>query len=127
MEPLVREKINAIRAKIRKDRNEQATVDMVRIPSQYPSMKPKEAVTNMVSSLTDMDMNDCDDDTDDEVMQCTSAFMVASRAYTSTQVTRVPIDPPGLLDTSSAPIEPSGSFKMLLSIFEYDNIENSKY
>ena len=40
LEPLVREKINAIRAQIRKDRSEQAPVDMVRIPSQYPSIKP---------------------------------------------------------------------------------------
>ena len=75
MEPLVREQINAIRAKIRKDRSEQAPVDMVRISSQYPSMKPKEVVINMVSTLIDMDMNDCDEDTDDEVMQCRNALI----------------------------------------------------
>ena len=79
MEPLVRKQINAIRAKIKKDRSEQAPADTVRIPSQYPSMKPKEAVIIVISTPTDMD-----EDTDDEVMQCTSAFMVTSRAYTST-------------------------------------------
>ena len=79
-------------------------------------MKPKEAVINMVSTLTDMDMNDCDDDTDDEAMQCTSAFMVTSRAYSSTQANRIPIDPPGLLDKSSEHVEPSGEFQDVLSM-----------
>ena len=108
MEPLAWEKINAIRAKIRKDRNKQGPADTVRIPSQYPSKMPKDAVINMVSILTDMDINDCDDDTDDEVMQCTSAFMVTSRAFNSTRAHGIPIDPPGLIDEFSEPIEPSG-------------------
>ena len=54
-------------------------------------MKPKEAVINMISTLTDMDINDCDEDTDDEVMQCKSAFMVTSRSYNSIQANKVPI------------------------------------
>src|SRR5687767_6092619 len=110
-EPLVKEKINAIRAKIRKNRSDQAPADTVTIPSQYSTMKPKEAVINMVLTITEMDMNDCDEDTDDGAMQCTSAFMVTSKAYSSTQTHRVPIDPPGCMETSSEPIEPSGEFQ----------------
>jgi hypothetical protein len=108
-----------------KDRNEQAPVDKIRIPRQYPSMKPKEVVINMVSTLTDMEINDCDKDTNDDVMQCTSAFVDASRAYSSTQTHRAPIDPPGLVDESSNPIESSGKFQgVVINVrahFEYAN------
>jgi hypothetical protein len=37
--------------------------------------------------------------------------MVTSRAYSSTQNNRAPIDPPGLVDKSSECIEPSEEFQ----------------
>ena len=51
-------------------------------------MKTKEALINIVSSLSAMELNDSDEDTDDDFMNCTSSFMVRS----------TPVDPPEMHD-----------------------------
>ena len=56
------------------------------MPNQYPTMKAKSTIANLVNSIADMDLGELyeDEDTDDDELQ-TSAYMVK---------TRVPVDPP---------------------------------
>jgi hypothetical protein len=92
LEPMFKEKINEIRTKIRKQNTEQdSKPGSGKIPRQYPNIKPKESLINMVSSLATLDLNESDDDTDDEVIQSMSTFMVRS----------MPIDPPETKRSSS--------------------------
>src|SRR5687768_16429059 len=81
MEPALKEKINEMQAKIRKQKalfNE--TPKTGKLPNQYPNMRAKETVANLVSSLADLDLDsDNDGDTDDDMIT-TSAFMARSFA-----------------------------------------------
>ena len=53
------------------------------MPNQYPNMKPKQTVANLVNSLADLDMNS-DDDTDNDAIDV-NAYMVKCR---------IPLEPP---------------------------------
>jgi hypothetical protein len=88
---MLKDKITELRNKIRKERAEKASKDKKpkKLPSQYPNMKAKETMLNLVSSVTDLGMNDMDDDTDDDVLT-TSAFMAR---------TVIAMEPPGELGT----------------------------
>ena len=52
-------------------------------------MKTKESIVNLVASINDLDLSDKEEDTDDEAIQNTTAYMVRSR---------VALDPPTALD-----------------------------
>src|SRR6187200_2710622 len=47
-----------------------------KMPNQYPTMKNKQTVANLVNSLADMTVDD-DEDTDDDAMNC-NAYMTRS-------------------------------------------------
>src|SRR5687768_4180532 len=76
LQPMIKDKITEIRAKVRKKRkdNEQAKLKSEKIPNQYPSMKSRESVISMVSTLTNLGMENVDDETDDDMIT-SSAFM----------------------------------------------------
>src|SRR5687767_191623 len=81
MEPPLKEKINEMRAKIKKQKalsNERPKIG--KLSNQYPNMRAKETVANLISSLADFDFDsDNDGDTDDDMIT-TSAFMARSFA-----------------------------------------------
>jgi hypothetical protein len=78
------------------------------MPDQYPAMRTKPTVANLVNSMGDLDMDD-DEDTDDELMT-TKAFMVCSRTS---------MDPPtGLPDTQYTPDPPTDILEVRAH-FEY--------
>src|SRR5687768_5098195 len=111
LEPLMKEKIVAIRAALRKKNEDQARKPQQSIPNQYPTMitkdHTKETMLNLVSSMADCNFVDDDYKTDDEFIQVTSAMMV-----------RVSVDPPaGDPDTD---IE-------VRAHFEYTNIPELKH
>jgi hypothetical protein len=91
LEPMLKDKITELRNKIRKERAEKASMDKKpeKLPSQYPNMKAKETMLNLVSSIADLGMNDMDDDTDDDMLT-TTAFMAR---------TAIALEPPGELGT----------------------------
>src|SRR6476620_12509230 len=84
LEPMIKDKITEIRAKVREKRKEkeQAKLKSEKIPNQYPSMKNRESVVNMVSKLTELSMEDADDDTDDDMIK-SSVFMARSYRVTN--------------------------------------------
>ena len=53
------------------------------MPNQYPTLKNKQTVANLVNSLADMNMDDDDEDTNDDAINC-NAYMVK---------TRIPLEP----------------------------------
>ena len=76
----LKEKINEIQKKLKEQKvQKQEHLSKDRIPSQYPSMKNKESLINMVSAFNTLDKSDDEDDTDDEAVLRTSAYMVRSR------------------------------------------------
>ena len=96
LEPVIQEQINKIRQKIKERRSSQTPnyhrnppmynnngPKDEKMPNQYPTMKPKPTVANLVNSIADMELSD-DEDTDDDELH-TSVYMVK---------TRIPIDPP---------------------------------
>src|SRR5688500_17543492 len=79
MEPAICEKVDEIRAKLKKQRP--ATPPRSNrsdIPAQYPTMKPQNSMANLVNSIGDIGSGE-DSDTDDDILQ-TSAYMVKQRA-----------------------------------------------
>ena len=88
LEPLVKAKITEIRAKIRETKKAQMEITKPeKLPNQYPSIKSKETMLNMVSSMAELSMIDDDADTDDD--------MVTSSVYMAR--TSIVMDPPGEL------------------------------
>jgi hypothetical protein len=96
LEPLIKDRINEIRAELKAKRgySNQTPVkhdqpkpyspkDDKKMPNQYPTMKPKQTVANLVNSLADLNM-DSDDDTDNEAIDI-HPYMVR---------TRLPLEPP---------------------------------
>lgn len=102
--PMIKEKITEIQAKVREKRKtkmeSQSKSD--KIPNQYPSMKNRESVVNLVSALANMSMDDVDDDTDDDVM--TSLVFMARACRRTHQPSN---EPPGIYYGSSQDAEPS--------------------
>ena len=73
LEPIFKEKINEISAKIKRENAAKETSSTSdKVPNQYPNMKlkesPKESLIHMVSSLASLGLNESDNDTDDEAM-----------------------------------------------------------
>lgn len=79
LEPMIKEKITVIQAKVRERRNEKEQSKGIshKIPNQYPTMKNRGSVVNMVSKLADLSIEDADDDTDDDMIM-SSAFMAGT-------------------------------------------------
>ena len=81
MEPSLKEKINEMRSNIRKQKalsNDKPKTG--KLPNQYPNMRTKETVANLVSSLADVDFDsDNEGDTDDDMITM-SAFMARTFA-----------------------------------------------
>ena len=104
LEPMIKDKITEIRAKIREKRKdkEQAKLKSEKIPNQYPSMKSRESVINMVSTLTNLGMEDVDDDTDDDMLT-SSAFMARTYSVNHYPATDIPSEEPNLYQN----VEPS--------------------
>ena len=88
LEPAIKERINEIRADLRSqanpppDKQEKSkpyhTKDDNKMPNQYPTMKNKQTVANLVNSLAGININDDDEDTDDDAINC-NAYMVKTR------------------------------------------------
>src|SRR5687768_17653431 len=103
LEPLIKDKIIAIRANLRK-KNE-ASKPKQDIPSQYPTMT-KDTMLNLVTSMAGFGMEDDGYETDDDFLHETSAMMV-----------RISVDPPeGNLETDI----------VVRAHFEYTNIPELK-
>ncbi|HYX14539.1 MAG TPA: hypothetical protein VE944_09245, partial [Nostoc sp.] len=88
LEPMIKDKIIAIRANLRKKNEEAAKKSNQAIPNQYCTMVPKEDIKktmlNLVSSMEDFNLATEDEyDTDDDFCHVSSAMMV-----------RVSVDPP---------------------------------
>ena len=95
LEPAIKDRINEIRADLKAKRgypnpvpikhDQQKTYppkDDKKMPNQYPTMKPKQTVANLVNSLGDLNM-DSDNDTDNDAIDV-NTYMVR---------TRIPVDP----------------------------------
>jgi hypothetical protein len=97
LEPMIKVKITEIRAKVRDKRKEkeQAKLKSEKIPNQYPSMKNRESVINMVSTLTNLGMEDVDDDTDDDMIT-SSAFMARTYSVSQYPASDIPGEDPNL-------------------------------
>jgi len=98
LEPPIKEKINEIRDRIKKCsntyqklpyNNQKSSISTQKsqklsnstqkadIPAQYPSMKPRDTIANLVNSLGDIELSD-GNETDDDMLE-TSVFMVKHR------------------------------------------------
>jgi hypothetical protein len=110
LEPMIKDKITEIRAKVREKRKEkeQAKLKSEKIPNQNPSMKNRESVVNMVSKLTELSMEDADDDTDDDMIT-SSVFMARSYSVTNHH----------LPDTNSSHNDDSSQDIVVKAHFEY--------
>ena len=65
----------------RESKMKQVQAKPEKIPNQYPSTSNRESIANLVSPLVDMDMQDVDDDTDEDMLS-SSVFM--ARIYNVT-------------------------------------------
>ena len=86
LEPLVKDKIQEARIRIREKKK--AKLDKQQnnsLPNQYPTMKNRETMLNMVTAMAEMSMDDEDSDTDDDMIT-SSAYM--ARSFRT-------LDPPG--------------------------------
>ena len=116
MEPAICEKVNEIRAKLKQKRpNTPPRSSKSEIPAQYPTMKSKDTIANLVNSLGDMDLGE-DSDTDDDILQ-TSAYMVKQK---------VSIDPCGDSDgeleiRTHLNLDPPSDVIDLRAHFEYED------
>ena len=97
LEPMLKDKINEIRAKVRENRKQKEKPKSEKLPNQYPSMKTKETLANLVSSVANLGLDDFDNETDDDMM-VSSVFMAR---------TFLPVDPPEMTSGPSDPPETS--------------------
>ncbi len=95
LEPEIREKINEARKRAKEKRGSFKPKDdntskypksqNMDIPNQYPNVKPKNTIANLVSSMNDIDLGDMDSESTDDNMLDHSINMVRGT---------IPIDPP---------------------------------
>ena len=79
LELSIKDKVSKIRAKLRQ--NWPKNPPKSDIPHQYPSMKPKNTIANLVNSIADMELSDSEDHTDDDQMFNTDTYMVKQRIF----------------------------------------------
>ena len=78
LEPAIKDKIMKIKEKLKKQHPARTPTPVnSEIPPQYPNMKSKTTIANLVNSIAGMELSD-GEETDDDILQC-SAYMVKQR------------------------------------------------